>query len=316
MRPEVLSVNISDEKGTIKTPVAEITIDQHGIIGDAHAGPWTRQVTLLAQENIQQFSAQAGRQIKYGEFAENITTKGIDLDKVSLLDRIKIGAVELEVTQIGKTCHGTNCAIFREVGKCLMPEKGIFCRVIWGGKIKPGDKIEYIPRNLRFLIITLSDRASSGEYEDLSGPKIKQIVENFFAAKRWHINIENVLLPDETRQLRDELQKAKDEAIDVIITTGGTGVGPRDFTPDVVMSLNPRIIPGIMEYIRVKCAEKNPNALLSRGIAGILEQTLIYTLPGSVKAVGEYMQEILKTMEHLILTLHGLDLHAMASMRA
>ena len=95
----------------------------------------------------------------------------------------------------------------------------------------------------------------------------------------------------------------------MIFTTGGTGVGPRDITPDVVTELCDKFIPGIMDHIRLKFGADKPNALLSRSVAGVAGSTLIYTLPGSVRAVQEYMQEILKTLEHLILTLHGLDDH-------
>jgi len=99
-------------------------------------------------------------------------------------------------------------------------------------------------------------------------------------------------------------------AADLIITTGGTGIGPRDITPEVVKPLLTKEIPGIMEQIRVKYGTKNPRALLSRGVAGAMGNTLIYTLPGSVKAVHEYMAEIVKTMEHTFYMLYGIDKHS------
>ena len=145
MKFKVLSVNISEKKGTIKLPVNEISVDNQGVKGDAHSGDWHRQVSLLGKESFDKFSKIAGREIKYGEFAENITTEGFELAKVSLSDRFKIGNVELEVTQIGKECHGNSCAIFRETGDCVMPKEGIFCKVISPGKIKKGDAIFYNP---------------------------------------------------------------------------------------------------------------------------------------------------------------------------
>ncbi len=142
---KVVSVNISTEKGTIKQPVPEITITSNGVEGDAHAGVPKREVSLLSQEKIDHFSAEADdRQFKHGEFAENITFSDLDQESIAVSDKFKIGDVELEVTQIGKVCHGDECAIFVEVGKCVMPKEGIFCRVINGGKIKPGDEITYI----------------------------------------------------------------------------------------------------------------------------------------------------------------------------
>jgi len=140
----VISVNISTEKGTIKTPVPEIYINQKGVSGDAHAGDWHRQVSLLANESIEKWGKQANRKVKYGEFAENITTQGIVLYETTPGDRLLIGEVELEVTQIGKKCHGTGCAIFNEVGNCVMPKEGIFAKVIKTGSIKAGDEIFFV----------------------------------------------------------------------------------------------------------------------------------------------------------------------------
>ena len=127
---EVLSVNISREKGTVKHPVPEITVDDLGIVGDAHAGRWHRQVSLLAQESIDRFSLQLGRPIGPGEFGENISFRGVPSQSVSPLDRFVLGDVELEVTQIGKECHGSGCTIFQQVGKCAMPAEGLFVRVL------------------------------------------------------------------------------------------------------------------------------------------------------------------------------------------
>ena len=140
----VVSVNISAEKGTIKSPVPSIFIDEMGVSGDAHAGDWHRQVSLLAKESIEKWSNLADRKVKYGEFAENITTEGIILHKTMPGDRLIIGDAELEITQIGKKCHGTGCAIFNEVGNCVMPKEGIFAKVIKTGTIKAGDEIRLV----------------------------------------------------------------------------------------------------------------------------------------------------------------------------
>lgn len=142
---KVISVNISKKKGTIKEPVSEIFIEKKGVKGDAHSGVKNREVSLLSIERIDHFSAESGaRSFKPGEFAENITFSGIDNVVVGLSDRFKIGDAVLEVTQIGKECHGNACAIFKEVGKCVMPKEGIFCRTISGGRVRPGDEIIYI----------------------------------------------------------------------------------------------------------------------------------------------------------------------------
>jgi molybdopterin adenylyltransferase len=305
----VLSVNISEKKGTIKLPQKFIEIGEFGVKGDAHAGDWHRQVSLLAKESVDKFSAEAGRQIKYGEFAENITTDGIVLYETHPLDRFFIADTELEVTQIGKECHGDNCAIFREVGNCVMPKEGIFCRVIRGGKIQAGDRIIFIPKVYKVLVITLSDRASKGIYEDKSGPRVIGLVEEFFDKLNWKKQVSHKIIADDEKALKSLLNEAISEEIDFVFTTGGTGIGPRDITPEVVRSVLDKEIPGIMELIRVKYGMEKPNALLSRSIAGVAGKTIVYALPGSVKAVNEYMAEILKTLKHTVYMLHGIDSH-------
>ncbi|MHC4843013.1 MAG: molybdenum cofactor synthesis domain-containing protein [Planctomycetota bacterium] len=307
---EVVSTNISTIKGTVKEPICEISIDNSGVVGDAHAGQTSRQVSIMAKESIERFAAQNNREIKPGEFAENLTIRGLDLSKIAILDRFRIGSVELEVSQIGKECHGEGCAIFQQIGKCLMPREGIFCRVIKAGKIKPKDEIIYEPKILSFSIITLSDRASRGEYEDKSGPTIKRYLENFFENRSWNIKVENIIIPDSESSLKKELEIAFKDNTDAIFTTGGTGVGPRDITVDIVLSLTDKLIPGIMESIRIKYGREKPNALLSRSVTAVKGKTLIYTLPGSTKAVNEYMEEILKTLEHLIFMLNEIDVHS------
>jgi molybdenum cofactor synthesis domain-containing protein len=305
----VLSVNISTSTGTSKKPVPEICINSLGVEGDAHAGEWHRQVSLLSMESIERFSAASDKTFACGDFAENITTRGIDLTAVAVMDRFRMGAVELEVTQLGKKCHGDGCAIFQEVGRCVMPKEGIFCRVIREGVVRPDDAIVHVPRPLRVLVITLSDRASQGVYEDLSGPRVRHHLEHFCAEKQWRPRIEAIVMPDDADRLRAELLSARDSGLDMVITTGGTGVGPRDITPEVVTSLADKLIPGIMEHIRLTFGAQKPYALLSRSVAAVLGQTVVYTLPGSVKAVDEYMGEIAKTLEHVIITVNGLDTH-------
>jgi len=305
----VVSVNRSEKKGTIKTPVPEISIDEQGVAGDAHAGKWHRQVSLLGLESIHRFEKQANRRIKYGEFAENITTQGIELYQLHPLDRISIGPTELEISQIGKKCHGETCAIFKEVGNCVMPKEGIFCRVIKGGTVKAGDKAIYQPKIFKIKIITLSDRAYHGEYDDLSGKHIGERVTSFFTDSHRECIIDYMVIPDDAGKLHSLLLEAKSGSIDFVFTTGGTGIGPRDITPETVKPLLDKEIPGIMEMIRLKYAQEKPAALLSRSIAGLMGQTFVFTLPGSVKAVEEYFTEISKNLMHLVYMLNGLDIH-------
>ncbi len=306
---EIAAVNISVEKGTIKEPVAELTLDDRGCVGDAHAGAWHRQVSLLATEKIVSFGEELKRKIEPGEFAENISTSGVDLGNVAVLDTLSIGDVRLEVTQIGKRCHGAGCAIFTEIGKCVMPKEGIFSRVKHGGTIRPGDTIIHQSRPFQCWVITVSDRASQGVYEDKSGPRIRELLEQHMDGRRWHLEITTALVPDDESEIAAVLEKAQAAGADVVITTGGTGIGPRDITVEVVEQRMGKSIPGIMEHIRLKYGAKKPNALLSRGVAGVMGEGLVFTLPGSTRAVEEYMREILLVLEHLILMLHSIDAH-------
>lgn len=138
---EVVSVNLSEKKGVKKVPVAEACLrEDYGLEGDAHAGPGIRQVSLLAVESIEKMR-KLGVEVGPGDFAENITTRHLDLTSLPAGTILEAGEeVVLEVTQIGKNCH-TGCAIFQQVGHCVMPKEGIFARVVRGGKIKAGDRI-------------------------------------------------------------------------------------------------------------------------------------------------------------------------------
>ncbi len=142
MKGKVVSINISAKKGMRKKPIKEAEIiTDHGIKDDAHASStWHRQISLLALESIKKMQ-DLGLKVNPGDFAENITTEGIDLIKLLVGTRMKIGDVEAEVSQIGKECH-TRCAIYYQAGDCVMPKEGIFVKVLKGGKIKVGDKIE------------------------------------------------------------------------------------------------------------------------------------------------------------------------------
>jgi MOSC domain-containing protein YiiM len=140
-RGKVLAVNISEEKGTKKTNVRSCTLlKDFGLKGDAHGGPWHRQVSLLANESIEKMRAR-GLNIGYGDFAENITTEGVDLVHLPIGTEIRIGnSVLLRVTQIGKECH-ERCAIYFQAGDCVMPKEGIFAEVINEGEVRVGDEI-------------------------------------------------------------------------------------------------------------------------------------------------------------------------------
>ena len=143
MAPEegtLLAVSVSETKGVRKTNKERVRLKaEWGIEGDAHAGEWHRQVSLLAQESIDKMRA-LGLEVKAGDFAENLTTTGIDVPHLSIGDHLTVGEAEIEITQIGKECHA-RCAIYQQAGDCVMPKEGVFARVLKGGEVKPGDPV-------------------------------------------------------------------------------------------------------------------------------------------------------------------------------
>ncbi len=144
MKGKVISVNVSDNKGEKKHNIGRCRLlEGHGLDSDAHAGPWHRQVSLLAAESIEKIR-KMGLDVKPGDFAENLTTEGIELPTLPIGTTLRVGEVLMKVTQIGKECH-TRCAIFYQVGDCVMPKEGIFTEVIAGGEVRVGDEVEILP---------------------------------------------------------------------------------------------------------------------------------------------------------------------------
>ena len=143
-KARIKAISVSKEKGVPKTNVPEAELETElGIVGDAHAGKWHRQISLLASESIEKMVA-AGAKVSAGDFAENITTEGIDLQSLVIGSKLKLGDnAELEITQFGKECH-SHCAIYEQVGDCIMPREGIFAKVVRPARIKVGDGIEVL----------------------------------------------------------------------------------------------------------------------------------------------------------------------------
>jgi molybdopterin adenylyltransferase len=157
----------------------------------------------------------------------------------------------------------------------------------------------------KISVITLSDRASMGVYKDRSGPLIVERLLQHYAQAKVKPEMISEIIPDDKTLLKKALKNAVSAGADAIFTTGGTGIGPRDITPEVVTEFSDKLLPGIMDHIRLKYGAVNPNALLSRSVAAVKGKTVIYCLPGSVKAVDEYMNEILLTIDHLFKMLYG-----------
>ena len=323
----IRAISISDEKGMPKRNVPEAQLQaDFGIVGDAHAGSGLRQVSLLDMGSIEELRRN-GADISPGDFAENLTVEGIDLSALRVGHRLRVGeTVELEVTQLGKRCHG-RCRIFEKLGDCIMPRQGVFARVVTGGRIQVGDTVgsdaasrspdmplraHYKPASLddatrgnpkstRVAILTVSDSCAQGRREDASGPAIREIL----SAAGYEIGEER-LVPDDRDAIVGELSRFADEGgCDLVFTTGGTGLGPRDVTPEATLAVCDRLVPGLSELMRAEGLKKTPNAVLSRGIAGMRGRTLVVNLPGSPRAVRECLEAVLEILPHAVEMMHG-----------
>lgn len=293
----IKAICTSDRKGIQKSPVESARfIENHGIEGDAHAGNWHRQVSLLSFEKIEAFRAK-GADVDYGAFGENLVVTELDFRSLPVGTLLRSGDVLLEITQIGKACH-SHCQIYQVMGDCIMPREGVFARVLKGGELHVGDSMEIQEREDVFpwqaAVITLSDKGAAGEREDKSGPAIVERLTD-----SGYVVTEALLLPDNKAALKQELMRLSDQRqLDLILTTGGTGFSPRDITPEATLEVADRQAPGIAEAIRAESLKITKHAMLSRAVAVIRGKTLIINLPGSPKACMESMDVFMDAIPH------------------
>lgn len=301
---KVLGICVSEKRGTQKKEVNEAVLKENwGIEGDAHAGDWHRQVSLLSFEKIEAFR-ERGADVDFGAFGENLIVEGYDLRRLPVGTRFRIGEAVLELTQIGKECH-SHCEIYKKMGDCIMPREGVFIEVVKGGRIRKGDAVEMEApspdRPYTAAVITLSDKGVKGEREDKSGPKICELAE----AAGYQIR-ETLLLADGIEPLKSQLIRLADQRqMDVIFTTGGTGFSERDLTPEATIQACDRMANGIADAIRNYSMTITPRAMFSRAVSGIRGKTLIINLPGSPKAVAEALEFLLPQLDHGLDILRG-----------
>ena len=301
---KVIAICTSPARGTQKhqVPAARFTVEW-GIEGDAHGGNWHRQVSLLSADKIAAFNAR-GANVQPGAFGENLVVEGFDFRALPVGTLLRCGDVLLEMTQIGKECH-SHCEIFKRMGECIMPTQGVFARVLEPGEIRVGDEMEIQPRTeprpWQAAVITLSDKGAKGERRDESGPAIaKRLTEAGYEV------VEQLLLADEAAPLKTQLMRLADQRqLDLVLTTGGTGFGPRDITPEATLAVAHRNAPGIAEAMRAASLAITPRAMLSRAASVIRGKTLIINLPGSPKACMECMDVFLDTIPHAMGLLRG-----------
>ncbi len=304
---KVEALCISDRKGVQKTAVeSAIFREDHGIEGDAHAGNWHRQVSLLAAADIA-VMRETLPDIADGAFAENVILSDMDLASLGLGSRVRLGKeVELSITQIGKECHSP-CAIGRATGDCIMPRLGLFARVVTGGRVQlddPAEVLGTVPREkFQAVVLTISDRCSRGDAEDTAGPASAALLRDDFGASVYRVEI----IPDEHETIAERLKHYCDgHSIDLVVTVGGSGFAPRDLTPEATREVVDRLTPGLDEAMRAASMKITPHAMLSRGSSGIRKSTLIVNLPGSKKGAVENLAALLPApLEHGLLKLRG-----------
>jgi molybdopterin adenylyltransferase len=305
--PRIEALCIGETKGERKHAVdSAVFRSDHGIEGDAHAGPWHRQVSLLSHEDIETARRSGLPDASPGDFAENIILSGLDLASLGLGTRLRLGRdVVLSITQIGKVCHSP-CRIYQLTGNCIMPRVGLFARVQVGGTVQTGDSVEIldlVPRSrFQAVVLTISDRCSRGEREDTAGLVVAKMLEAGLDAHVYRTEI----LPDEKPAISDRLRHHCDgHSIDLIVTVGGTGFAPRDVTPEATREVIERLTPGLDEAMRAASLSKTPHAMLSRGTSGIRGSTLIINLPGSERAACENLEAVLGALRHGLQKLRG-----------
>ena len=219
---KVIAVCTSDRKGIQKKDVGTAHFSaEWGIDGDAHAGKWHRQISLLSADKIEAFNKR-GANVIPGAFGENLVVEGFDFRALPVGTLLRCNDVLLEMTQIGKECH-SHCEIYKKMGDCIMPREGVFARVLEPGTISVGDEMTIVPREGHFpwqaAVITLSDKGAAGERKDESGPAIAQRLRD-----AGYAVVEEVLIPDDERILKQQLMRLCDQRqLDLILTTGGTG---------------------------------------------------------------------------------------------
>ncbi len=294
MAGSVEAICVSQRKGTVKaaTPRARLRRD-HGIDGDAHAGPGHRQVSILGLAEVESFKRKSGLRLRAGAFAENLVISGDDLGSLGLGSRIRVGdTAVLGITQLGKQCHH-RCAIFHQTGDCIMPRVGLFARVVEGGDIEVGARTEVLTTversRLQAVVLTLSDRCSAGTATDTTGPAVASLLRDSLAAHVYKTEV----LPEASTALTRQLRHYSDgHSIDLIVAIGGAGLAAREPTPEAVCEVVDRLPPGSGDVLR-------PVSFDIRG------STLILVVTGSERAATRNLRAVLPALSQWLAKLRG-----------
>lgn len=301
---KLLHICIAAKKGIAKyeVPCARITVE-HGLEGDAHAGEWHRQVSLLAHVDIEAMRAK-GLVLEPGAFGENLVIDGLQTDELGVGSRLRIGPVLLELTQIGKVCH-TRCAIYYATGDCIMPRTGLFARVLEGGEVMPGASVEVVHRIARSVIqaavLTISESSAAGAAFYTAAPALSELLRAGLQARiAWTQTI-----PGEIELVSATLKELCDRRVDLVITIGSAGISARDVAPEATRKVIDRGLAEIGEVMRAASAEEDSIALLTSTVGGARRETLIVNLSGSLNSAMESLNAILPALPDAVKMLRG-----------
>jgi len=287
-RVETIALGENRDEPKLAVPSARFCQDR-GIDGDAHASLGHRQVSLMAQEDEDEDEDENS---DAAADAANLVVSGVDLRSLGLGSQLRLGSeVLLTITGLG-------------AGSAARP--GLYARVLEGGTVAVGHGVQVVQRidrsAFQVVVLTLSDRGSRAETADTAGPAAAELVKTAMAAHVYRTQI----LPDDKDTLAARLRHYADgHDIDLILTVGGTGLSPRDVTPEAVRDVIERATPGLDEAMRLASLAVTPFAMLSRACSGIRRQTLIVSLPGSQRAAVENLQVILAALPHGLAKLRG-----------
>ena len=308
----VAAVCASSMRGTAKTPLpAARLIEGSGVEGDAHAGRADRQVSILSSESLERMrsAARDPSLVVHGCCGENLDLDGVAIRSLLpgvLLEIVpsdrQAASVLLRVTEMGKPERkGSADAV---IPGNLFPGEGAFAEVARGGTVTPGDSVRFAREGdpgFNFGVMVVSDSCARGEREDGSGPLAIQLLrERGLTPARYAV------VADEMESIRLLLSRwCDDGSVDLVVTSGGTGVAPRDVTPEATLSVLEREVRGIPELIRAESARETSTACLSRAVAGLRSGTLVINLPGSMTAVRQALGIVAPFLDHALLKASG-----------
>ena len=282
MKGKIVAVCKSVHKGERKANVGQARlIENFGMDGDAHAGPWDTQIRLLAQESIYK-ALKKGLKVGPGDFSENITTRGIELSKLSVGTKLKLGEeVVLEITQKGKDCT-KKCTIYNMIGDCIMPQEGVYAKVLQGGTVTVGSDIKV------FLDVSVGVVYLTEVLKNENTTRI--IIEE--TLKSWELEYIQSEKCSNRDALKHTIEQMCNDGINIVFTVGGSGILMRDYAPEVLSEIMDKELPGVANLIRAKHLTQFC-ALTYCGRAGIRGKTVIVNLPDDNEVLKKSLQEVL-----------------------